>query len=255
MRDFLIAGNWKMNKTPDEAKSLVRGILENLPKLNGVLVAVCPPFPDLGQVIELTKDTPVAVGGQNLYWEEKGAFTGEVSGAMLKAIGCKYVLIGHSERRQYFGETDETVRKRVLRAQADGLIPILCIGERLEERQKKTTKAVVEIQLRGGLNSISISDPDALVIAYEPVWAIGTGVTATPQQAQEVHKFLRELLIDMYGENTGSKIKILYGGSVTPENAGNLLSEPDIDGALVGGASLKPEAFLGIIKYAVETKK
>lgn len=255
MRSFLIAGNWKMNKTPDEAKSLIQGILEGLPKLNGVQVAVCPPFPDLGYVIELTRNTPITVGSQNLYWEEKGAFTGEVSGGMLKALGCNYVIIGHSERRQFFGEIDETVKKRILRAQTDGLLPIVCIGERLDERQKKITKAVVEIQLRSGLESISIPNPDALVIAYEPVWAIGTGVTATPQQAQEVHKFLRELLIDMYGENTGTKIKILYGGSVTPENAGNLLCEPDIDGALVGGASLKPESFLGIIKYAVETKK
>lgn len=255
MRKLLIAGNWKMNKDPEEAAVLVRGIIEDLPELGDVEVMVCPPFTSLTSVISTAKGTAVEVGGQNLHWEEKGAFTGEISGQMLKAAGCKSVIIGHSERRQFFGETDETVRKRTLRAQEEGLVPVFCLGEKLEERERGTMKAVLETQLRTGLEKVSIPDPKSFIIAYEPVWAIGTGVTATPDQAQEVHGFLRELLIDMYGENVGAELRILYGGSVTPSNTVNLLSKRDIDGALVGGASLTPENFLGIIKNAVEIKK
>ena len=255
MRDLFIAGNWKLNKTPQESSELVKGIASGLPKLKGVEVAVCPPYTSIASAVEAAQGTPIAVGAQNIFWEPKGAFTGEISGQMLKAAGCKYVIIGHSERRQYFGETDATVRKRILRAQEDGLIPIFCLGETLQERERDSMRAVVELQMRGGLEKVPIDNPKNFVIAYEPVWAIGTGVTASPEQAQEVHGFLRELLNEMYGEKTSTELRILYGGSVTPENALNLLSKPDIDGALVGGASLKPDIFLGIIKHALEVKK
>ncbi len=255
VRDILIAGNWKMNRTPQEAAELVRGIASGLPALKNVEVAVCPPFTSIASAVEAAKGTPIVVGAQNIFWEPKGAYTGEISGQMLKAAGCTYAIIGHSERRQYFGETDATVRKRILRTQEDGLIPIFCLGETLEERDRGAMRAVVEIQMRGGLEKVPIDNPRNFVIAYEPVWAIGTGVTASPEQAQEVHGFLRELLQDMYGEKVSTEVRILYGGSVTPENALNLLSKPDIDGALVGGASLKAETFLGIINHALEVKK
>lgn len=244
-----------MNRTPEEAVSLVRGIIEGLPEMSRLEIAVCPPFTSLGTVVRAVEGTGIAVGAQNLHWEDKGAFTGEISAAMLKAVGCKYAIIGHSERRHYFGETDATIRRKIIRVLNDDLMPIFCLGETLEERERGSTKAVVEIQIRTGLEKVVIENPKRFFVAYEPVWAIGTGVTATPEQAQEVHGFIRELLTEMYGEKIGTECRILYGGSVTPDNARSILEKPDVDGALVGGASLKVETFLGIIRHAVQVEK
>jgi len=196
------------------------------------------------------KETAILVSGQNLHWEDHGAFTGEVSAPMLKEAGCTYVIVGHSERRQYFGETDETVNRKIAAARRHGLTPIFCLGETLEEREGWTTFDVVKRQLLGGLKDLIFSDPAGLVVAYEPVWAIGTGRTATPEQAQEVHAFLRRELSALYGEDFAKQTRILYGGSVKPSNTSELMGCPDIDGALVGGASLKAEDFLGIIRAA-----
>lgn len=246
MRKRIIAGNWKMNKDVDAAVDLAQQIKSGYEKFD-VDVVLCPPFTNLYAVHQVVKDSPVGLGAQNIFWEDSGAFTGEVSGPMLKSAGCQFVIIGHSERRQYFGETDETVNKRLNKALEHDLTPIVCVGESLEEREANETESVVETQVRGALQGFEKDQIENIVIAYEPVWAIGTGKVATPEQAQEVHKFIRDLLETMYDRELSEALRIQYGGSMKPENAAELLAQPDIDGGLIGGASLKADSFLGIV--------
>ncbi len=248
MRKYLIAGNWKMNKTLEESEELMKGLLSKIKQYDDRDILVCPPFTSLSGVSRLLEDSRVKLGGQNLHFEEKGAYTGEISGEMLKAVGCDYVILGHSERREYFGETDEIVRTKILRAKEEGLIPILCLGERLDERENGITEEVVTKQLTNCLKDVPLSSAGELVIAYEPVWAIGTGKTATPEQAQEVHALLRGIAGNMYNDAIRDGIQILYGGSMNANNAQSLLSQPDIDGGLIGGASLKIDDFVVIIE-------
>ena len=250
----IVAGNWKMNKTANETITLISEIWTGLSGISGSLgceVLVAPPFTSISAAAEALKNTKMLLAAQNLFWEDRGAFTGEVSGPMLREAGCSHVIIGHSERRQYVGETDETVQKRIRAAIAHGLVPVFCLGERLEERQAGKTFDVLENQFRGGLAGIMPHDPKRLVVAYEPVWAIGTGQTATPQQAQEVHAFIRSQLETFYGASFAAHVRILYGGSVKPSNAGELMSCTDIDGSLVGGASLTSADFLGIVRASI----
>lgn len=244
-----IAGNWKMNKTVAEALELVRELKVALQGVEGVEVAIAPPFTALSPVAQELKGSAIRLAGQNLFWEEKGAFTGEVSPVMLKEVGCEYVIIGHSERRQYFGETDETVNRKLKAALQHGLKPIFCIGETLEERETGRTIQVIERQLEGGLKGLDGKGIEEMVIAYEPVWAIGTGRTAAPEQAEEVHRFIRQALERRYSKRVSEVIRIPYGGSVTPENIGGLMAQADIDGALVGGASLKADGFSRIVRF------
>jgi triosephosphate isomerase len=245
----MIAGNWKLHKTPSEAAEFVGSLARVLGEGDlGCDVVVCPPYVSLTAAVDAAKGTKIGVGAQNIYWEDSGAFTGEISGPMLKDSGCEFVIIGHSERRQLFGETDESVNRRIEAARKHGLIPIFCVGESLEEREGGKTFDVVRRQLEGGLGSIRPEDPDRFVLAYEPVWAIGTGKTATPEQAEEVHGFLRRELAALVGGAFAEGVRILYGGSVKPGNAAGLLGCDDIDGGLVGGACLKVEDFAGIIK-------
>ncbi len=243
-----------MHKTLSEAEELVLAIKEHLPRTEYEVV-VCPPFTALERVKKVLEGTPIRLGAQNMYFEEKGAFTGEISPVMLKDIGVEYVIIGHSERRHIFGETDEMISKKVLKALEHNLIPILCVGEKLDEREDGKTEVVVERQLMSAVGNLDPADIRKVVIAYEPVWAIGTGRNATPQQAQEVHKFIRTKLAEKFGEEIASSVTILYGGSVKPHNVYELTKEEDVDGALVGGASLSAESFIGIIKNAWESQK
>lgn len=250
----IIAGNWKMNCTVQEAIQLVTALKRELYNEEKVEVVVCPPFTALGSVAEIIEDSPIGLGAQDMFWEPKGAYTGEVSGQMLKDLGCKYVIIGHSERRRYFNETNESVNKKVKAALNIGLNPIVCVGETKEERERGITESVVSEHVLEGLKDISSDDILNCVIAYEPVWAIGTGINATPEQAQEVHSFIRnKLLTEKYGDSIANKVRIQYGGSVTPENIKSLMDEPDIDGALVGGASLKADGFVKIVKVVSGT--
>jgi len=244
-----IAGNWKMNKTVEEAIDLVRQLKDSLSNIAGVEVAVAPPFTALYAVFQELKGSSIGLAGQNLFYEEKGAFTGEICPPMLKEVGCQYVIIGHSERRQFFGETDETVNRKIKAALAQGLKPIFCIGETLKEREEGKTFSVIERQIEGGLRGITEEEMRSIVIAYEPVWAIGTGKTATPQQAEEVHRFIREKLERLYSREIAEEVRIQYGGSVTPENIKGLMGQENIDGALVGGASLKSEIFSKIVRF------
>lgn len=246
MRRVFIAGNWKMNLTRDESIALARAVSSGV-KGEAVEVAVCPPLVYLEAVRSVLADTHVGLGAQNMYDRPNGAFTGEVSGEMLRDVGCRYVILGHSERRQLMGETNEQVKHKVVRALEVGLVPIVCVGETLEQRQAGRTADVVRDQFVGSLGGLSAQQMGQVVIAYEPVWAIGTGVVATPQQAEEVHADLRSLLESHYNAAIASQTRIQYGGSVKPDNAAELLGQPNIDGALVGGASLKPDSFLGII--------
>ncbi|BCY16286.1 triosephosphate isomerase [Leptolinea sp. HRD-7] len=248
MRTPMVAGNWKMNKTAEQAKALVTELLPGLKAAVKVERVLCPTFTCLSSVYELIKDTNIGLGAQNLHWEASGAYTGEISASMVKEF-CDFVIIGHSERRQYFGETDETVNKKVKAAQAAQLLPIVCVGETLAENEAGQTKEVVTRQLRGGLAGIEITDPAKVVIAYEPVWAIGTGRAATAQDAQNVCKIIRDELASMFGKANADAMRILYGGSVTGANAAELFAMPDIDGGLVGGASLKPD-FIAIVNAA-----
>jgi triosephosphate isomerase len=244
-----MAGNWKMNMRVAEAEALVRDLMAGLDGSEEVDVVVAPPFPSLYPVAQLLEGSPIGLAAQNLHWEASGAYTGEVSAAMLLDVGCKYVIIGHSERRQYFGESDETVSKRVKAALDAGLVPIVCVGEVLEERKSDRTWEVVGRQTRQALDGVSRTDMEKLIIAYEPVWAIGTGETATPDQAQEVHAQIRGLVHELYDEAIAQGLRIQYGGSVKPDNVQGLMDKTDVDGALVGGASLKAESFLGIVKF------
>jgi triosephosphate isomerase len=244
-----IAGNWKMNKTVAEAIDLVKQLKASLSGIEGVEVAVAPPFTALSAVRKELEGSPIQLAAQNLFWEEKGAFTGEIAPLMLKEVGCHYVILGHSERRQFFGETDETVNRKVRATLNQGLKVIFCIGETLKEREEGRTFAVIERQVPGGLKDIPKEEMRNLVIAYEPVWAIGTGKTATPEQAEEVHRFIRKKLVELYSKEIAEGVRIQYGGSVTPENIKGLMGQENIDGALVGGASLKSETFSKIVRF------
>lgn len=257
MRKTIIAGNWKLYKTINEAIDLANGLKRELFKVNfsAVDVVLCPVFTALSEVAEVLNETDIQLGAQDLYWQDEGAFTGEVSAPMLKDAGCCYVIIGHSERRQFFGETNETVNKKIKAALKHELTPIICVGENLQDRESNNTFKVVEDHIQGALVDISAEDMLKSVIAYEPVWAIGTGKTATGEQAQEVHRFIRDLLRKMYGEEIASSVRIQYGGSVKPENIAELMGKPDVDGALVGGASLKVDSFSSIVIKASEVVK
>lgn len=247
----MIAGNWKMNLTLAEAAQLVKAVADGIKGLTGVEVLVAPPFTSLLRVKEAIGKAPILLAGQNMHWEAQGAFTGEVSASMLADAGCTHVILGHSERRTLFGETDVIVDRKAASAVKKGLIPIVCIGETLEEREKGLTFQIIERQLSLSLKSFRDGKalPATTILAYEPVWAIGTGRTATPEQAQEVHQFIRQWLKAQFGDRTAQAIRILYGGSVKPDNVRDLMSKPDIDGALVGGASLKPDSFLPIVRF------
>lgn len=251
MRPTIIAGNWKMNKDIDDSVELLQGIKSTASGFpSGVKVIVCPPYTSLAVAMRLLEGTPISLGAQNMHHEDEGAYTGEVSAKMLKSVGCRYVIVGHSERRQYFSESNELINKKARKALASGLIPIICVGETLEEREKNITENVISVQVKGVLKELASGDVEKSIIAYEPVWAIGTGKTATPQQAEEVHQLIRKLIGQMHSWATAEKVVIQYGGSVKPDNAQVLLSQPNIDGALVGGACLKSDSFSQIIKAA-----
>lgn len=251
MRKKVVAGNWKMNNDINSSVNLINEIKKGLNQKNlNVEVIICPPFTSLETAKVLIKDTPIKLGAQNMYFETSGAFTGEISPLMLKSVGCEYVILGHSERRTIFHESNQLINKKIKAAVANGLKPIFCIGETLEEREKGETFNVVETQIREGLADLTEQELKNLIIAYEPVWAIGTGRNATPEQAEEVHKFIRELIAQIYSKEFAENLIIQYGGSVKPENSKDLMSQPDIDGALVGGACLKADSFIKIIESA-----
>jgi triosephosphate isomerase (TIM) len=247
MRKKVIAGNWKMNMDLHQSQKLVSEIINGLGKDNKAEVIVCPPFTSLNEVSSLLKGTQVKLGAQNMYYEESGAYTAEISADMLKSVGCEYVILGHSERRVIFNESDELINKKVKTAISKGLKPIFCIGELLEQRESGETMKVVSSQIEKGLEGITAEQMKFVIVAYEPVWAIGTGKTATPQQAQDVHLFIRELVAKKFSTSVAENLIIQYGGSVKPDNSGELLSQKDIDGALVGGACLKADSFLSIV--------
>ena len=239
-----------MYKTVEET---VRFFDEFKPLVSGARhceIVLCPPFPSLTAAVETVRGTAIRIGAQNLHWENEGAFTGETSGGMIAGAGCTHVIVGHSERRQYFGETDETVNKRTRAALAAGLTPIVCVGETLEEREAGRTEEVLATQLRGGVGSLTGDDVSRIIVAYEPVWAIGTGRTATPEIAEEAHRFLREKAAETFGSGRADALRILYGGSVKPDNAKGLMACENIDGGLVGGASLKADSFAAIVNYS-----
>jgi len=252
MRKPIIAGNWKLNKTPHEAILLVDELKRALVDVTGIDIVLCPPFVDLTDVSDALVDHDIALGAQNVFWEDSGAFTGEISAPMLKELGVAYVIIGHSERRQYFHETNETVNKRLRAVLKHGLTPIVCVGENLSQRESNKTFDVIKDHCEGSLRGLSVEEMKGVVMAYEPVWAIGTGKTATPQQAQEVHVFIRQLLGKMFNTEAAGSVRIQYGGSVTPDNITLLMAQEDIDGALVGGASLKAPSFSAIVKGAIK---
>jgi triosephosphate isomerase (TIM) len=249
MKRNVIAGNWKMYKSKNEAKTFAMEFRNLLTDIKDREIVICPPFLHISTLVEAFTGSSVKIGGQNLFWEDDGAYTAEISGSMLKSFGASYVIIGHSERRQYFHETDETVNKRLFAALKNGLIPIVCIGETLKERDSGSTFNVIDTQVKNGLKGLAGGDVFRIVVAYEPVWAIGTGKTATPEIAQEVHSYIRSNLSDMFGGEASGSIPIIYGGSVKPDNIDVLMGQKDIDGALVGGASLKTDSFERIVKY------
>jgi triosephosphate isomerase (TIM) len=251
MRKPIVAGNWKMNKTIADAQKLVEGLKQQLKDERKVDVVLCPPFTALAAVGEAIQDTKLDLGAQNMHAEKSGAFTGEIAADMLRELGCHFVILGHSERRQYFKETDEMVNKKAKTALAAGLHPIVCVGELLAERESGMTEAVVGMQVRSSLAGLSAHDLLKTVIAYEPVWAIGTGKTATPDQAQEVHAFIRKVLKEMHDEPVAQSVRIQYGGSVKASNAKELFHQPDIDGGLIGGASLEVQSFVDIVQGAL----
>jgi triosephosphate isomerase len=261
MREKIVAGNWKMNTTPRQGVELAGAVVEavkgikvvsNVPFDTGVTVVICPPATHLAMVGQALKGTTVSLGAQNVHWEDKGAFTGEIASGMLEECGCKWAIIGHSERRQLFGETDGTVNRRLRKAVTTGLRPIVCIGETLSERDAGKAMAVISRQLRAALEGVPLAGRGGVVIAYEPVWAIGTGRNATPEQAQEIHHFIRKTLAGMYDAGAADETVIQYGGSVTDKNAVELMACKDVDGGLIGGASLKPDVFAMIVKAAAQ---
>ncbi|MCW5892698.1 MAG: triose-phosphate isomerase [bacterium] len=245
----MLAGNWKMHGTRTEATALAGALAQRVGRVQSREVVIAPPFTALSAAADAIRGTAIRLAAQNVHGEPKGAFTGEVSAAMLVEAGCSHVIVGHSERRQHFGETDASVNARVLGALGAALTPIVCVGETLAEREAGTTDTIVARQVRGGLAGLTPEQVDACVIAYEPVWAIGTGRTATPDQAQDVHAAIRALLADLTGAAVASRVRILYGGSVKPDNIDTLMAQPDIDGALVGGASLDAEGFARIVEF------
>jgi triosephosphate isomerase len=249
MRKKLLAANWKMYKTSDQTREFFLGLLPLVTGHDRDEIVICPPFVNLPAAIESARGSKLAVGGQNLHWEKEGAYTGEISAGMLVAIGCSHVILGHSERRQYFGETDDSVNLKLKAALAADLTPIVCVGEVLEEREAGLTEDVLRRQCIRAFHAISTKKAGRLVIAYEPVWAIGTGKTATPQMAADAHGLIRGEAAKTFGEEFAVQMRILYGGSVKPENAKALMAEDEIDGALVGGASLDPESFAAIVRY------
>jgi len=254
MRKPFVCGNWKMNTDRKGAVALAQATAKTAGEVRGVEVGVCPPACYLEAVLGAAKGSALAVGGQNMHFEATGAFTGEVAGPMLKELGCRYVILGHSERRHVFGESDELVSKKVHAAFRFGLLPILCVGETIEERKANQTEAVVRRHVTTGMAGLSKDQARQVVIAYEPIWAIGTGLTATPQQAQEVHGYVRGLLAIAYDETLAQQVRIQYGGSVKPDNTFDLMSQKDIDGSLVGGASLKADGFAKIITESARAK-
>lgn len=245
MRTPLVAGNWKMNHTPSQTRKFMEEFLKFITGKEKAEILICPPYTSLYIVNEFRKNTKIKLGAQDVHWEEEGAYTGKISCNMLIDSGCEYVIIGHSEQRTYFYETDETVNRKLRKAIEKGLIPIVCVGETLNQRDANQHKEVVRNQILNGFKNIN--DIKNTVIAYEPVWAIGTGRNATPEQAQEMQHFIREIIRELYGKDKAEEIRILYGGSLKPDNAKEIFSQPDIDGGLVGGASLKPESFYNII--------
>jgi len=254
MRKTIIAGNWKMNKTLREGQELAIALRRELYQIEDVDIVVCPPYTLLAYLANALETSNILIGAQDVYWQDEGAFTGEVSPVMLKDIGCKFVIIGHSERRAYFGETNESVNNKIKASLRHDLTPIVCVGETLSERESGQTFKVLDDHIENGLKDITDTDILKIVIAYEPVWAIGTGKNATAQQAQEAQKYIRDLLRKMYND-IADTVRIQYGGSVKPDNITELMREPDVDGALVGGASLKVETFVEIVKKASEIKK
>lgn len=250
-RKYLIAGNWKMNTTASETDDLISEINSLVGQQTQVQVCICPPFTSIQKGSSLVEQTEVLLGAQNMSAEPSGAFTGEISAEMLRDLYVNFVILGHSERRQYFGETNKSINLKVLAAVQNNLKPIYCIGETLEERESGKTLEVVKTQVNEGLANFPLSEVDNLVLAYEPVWAIGTGKTATDEMAQEVHAYVRGLLVDLFGDAAGSGVRILYGGSMKPENASGLLSQPDVDGGLIGGASLNAKSFCSIVDSAI----
>ncbi|MDD3640411.1 MAG: triose-phosphate isomerase [Atribacterota bacterium] len=250
MRKPLIAGNWKMNKTITESISLVKELVDFVKEYQKTEIVICPPFTSLWVTREIIQDTNILLGAQNMYFQNEGAYTGEISANMLKNIGCDYVILGHSERREYFNESSQEVARKVGKALSSGIKPIICVGEKLEERESGTAKDIVREQVEAIFEILKPEDAEKIVFAYEPIWAIGTGKSATSQDANDMIKYIRCIWKQRYDENTAEKIRILYGGSVKPENTKELMVESDIDGALVGGASLKALSFSEIVKYA-----
>ncbi len=254
-RKYLIAGNWKMNLNSAEGAELAKDVVSLVGAQTDVSVCVCPTFTTLEAVSNVVNDSNVSLGAQNMHFEASGAYTGEISAEMLRHLFCKFVILGHSERREYFGETDAIVNKKTLAALAANLKPIVCIGETLEEREAGKVNEVIKTQLEGALVGLTADAADALVIAYEPVWAIGTGKTATPEMAEEVHAEIRSLLSGLIGAAAADKVRILYGGSMKPENADELLAQPNIDGGLIGGAALKANSFAALVESAQKLSK
>ena len=251
MRTPIIAGNWKLNKTISEAVELTTELKDLVTATNNVDIVVAPPFTALDAVNKVVKDTNIELAAQDVYWEDCGAFTGEVSVPMLKDAGCEYVIVGHSERRQFFNETNESVNLKANAVLSHGMKPIICVGELLDDREAGRTESVIKNHVSGAVEKLTSDALLSCIIAYEPVWAIGTGKTATPEQAQEVHNYIRNILKETYSDEIASQVRIQYGGSVKPENAAELMAQPDVDGALVGGASLQAESFDQIVKNAI----
>jgi triosephosphate isomerase len=253
-RNYLIAGNWKMNSGSGKTAPFFNELSKMAGNVPGqVEMLICPPFVSLSEAAEAAKSIPgMHIGAQNLHFENDGAYTGEISAAMLKDAGCSHVIIGHSERREYFGETDQIIGKKIMKALENGLTPVVCVGEVLDQRKSGDHFRVVETQTRGALAGMGKADIEKIVIAYEPVWAIGTGETASPEQAQEMHAFIRKVLVEISGMDVASGIRILYGGSMKPDNAAELLGQTDVDGGLIGGASLKADSYAAIVQAAIK---
>lgn len=251
MRTPIIAGNWKLNNTISEAIELTQGIKSSVADTTDVEIIVAPTFTALAAVYEVIQESNICLAAQDVYWENSGAFTGEISPTMLKDVGCEYVIIGHSERRQFFAETNESVNLKTKAALSTDLKPIICVGEHLEDREAGNTEKIIEDHVSGGIKDLTTEQMLSCVIAYEPVWAIGTGKTATPKQAQEVHAYIRQLISEAYTDEIANQVRIQYGGSVKPDNAAELMSQPDVDGALIGGASLQAESFAQIVKSSI----
>ncbi len=249
MRKKVIAANWKMFKTLDETFAFIQAFLREVSGHNRDEIVLCPPYVDIATAVQSARHSNVQIGAQNMYWEKEGAFTGEISARMIQAAGCTHVIIGHSERRQYFGETDDTVNRKLLAALDAGLVPIVCVGEVLQEREAGLTEEVLRRQITGAFRTVSGDKAGPIIVAYEPVWAIGTGKTATPAIAADAHSVIRAEAAKAFGQNAADNLRILYGGSVKPDNAKALMSQSEIDGALVGGASLDPKSFTAIVKY------